>query len=352
MSGDSPDIKTAVVGASGYTGSELLRLLIMHPRVEIVGVTSREHAGKALTQVFPRFCKASAVDGLEFMMPDIDAIVATGAECVFLALPHGVAVEFAMPLVERGLRVIDLSADFRLRDAAVYEEFYGAVHPEPGALADAVYGLPEVHGEAIRDAKLVASPGCYPTSILIPLIPLFKDGLVVPDSIAVSSLSSASGAGKKASTDLLFVEVNESLRAYGAPKHRHLSEIEQELTSAAGEAVRISFVPHLMPVNAGIATTIFCNPQVGVDSVDVAAALENAYRDSAFVRLLGEGVFPDTKNVVRTNFVDVGWVFDDRCGRLILFSVEDNLGKGASSQGVQSFNLMFGLTETTGLENF
>ena len=351
MSDSYSRIKTAVVGASGYTGSELLRLLIMHPRVDIVGVTSREHAGKALTEVFPRFRKAASVDELEFMMPDIDAIVATGAECVFLALPHGVAVNFAMPLVERGLRVIDLSADFRLRDPAVYEEFYGAAHPDPDALADAVYGLPEVHGEAICNAKLVASPGCYPTSVLIPLIPLLKNGLIDPASITVSSLSSASGAGKKANTDLLFVEVNESLRAYGAPKHRHLSEIEQELTAAAGEDVRITFVPHLMPVNAGIATTIFCSPTAGADSTAVASVLEDAYRDSAFVRLLGEGTFADTKNVVRTNFVDVGWVFDERCGRLLLFSAEDNLGKGASSQGVQSFNLMFGLAESEGLKN-
>lgn len=324
----------------------------MHPHVDLVGVTSREHAGKSLTEVFPRFRKSSAVGGLTFMMPDVEALVETGAKCVFLALPHGVASEFAMPLVERGLRVIDLSADFRLRDPAVYEEFYGAPHPNPEALAGAVYGLPEVHGEAIRNAKLVASPGCYPTSVLTPLIPLLKDGLIEPDSIAVSSLSGASGAGKKASTALLFVEINESLRAYGAPKHRHLSEIEQELSTAAGESVCISFVPHLMPVNAGIATTIFCSPKPGADSSAVAASLQAAYDDAAFVRVLGEGDFPDTKNVVRTNFVDIGWVFDERCDRLLLFSAEDNLGKGASSQGVQSFNLMFGLVETTGLENF
>ena len=199
MNGSASQIKTAVVGASGYTGSELLRLLIMHPQVDLVGVTSREHAGKALTEVFPRFNKAAAVDGLQFMMPEIDAIAATGAECVFLALPHGVAAEFAIPLLQRGLRVIDLSADFRLRDPAVYEEFYGAAHPNPETLADAVYGMPEVHGEAIRDAKLVASPGCYPTSVLIPLIPLLKAGLVELDSIAVSSMSSASGAGKNVS---------------------------------------------------------------------------------------------------------------------------------------------------------
>lgn len=345
-------IKAAVIGASGYSGSELLRLLIMHPQAELVCVTSREHSGKSLSEVFPRFSKASAVAALSFIEPDIDAVLASGAQCAFLALPHGVASEFAMPLVERGLRVIDLSADFRLRDPAIYEEFYGAAHPNPEVLPDAVYGLPEVHAEAIRSARLVSSPGCYPTSVLLPLIPLLKAGLLELDSIAVSSLSGASGAGKKASTPLLFVEINESLRAYGAPKHRHLSEIEQELSAAAGESVRISFVPHLMPVNGGIATTIFCKPKSGIDTGAVAAALESAYADAAFVRLLGNGVFPDTKNVLRTNFLDIGWAFDERCGRLLLFSAEDNLGKGASSQAVQSFNLMFGLPEQAGLQNF
>ena len=351
MSDTTTSIKTAVIGASGYSGSELLRLLIMHPQTELVCVTSREHAGKALSEVFPRFAKTSAESDLKFIAPEIDAIVASGAQCVFLALPHGVASEFAMPLVERGLRVIDLSADFRLRDPAVYQEFYGAEHPNPEVLPGAVYGLPEVHADAIRTAPLVASPGCYPTSVLLPLIPLLKAGLVAPDSITVSSMSGASGAGKKVSTPLLFVEINESIRAYGAPKHRHLSEIEQELSSAAGETVRISFVPHLMPINAGIATTIFCTPNAGVDAESIETAMNAAYRDSAFVRLLGEGGFPDTKNVVRTNFVDIGWSFDVRCGRLLLFSAEDNLGKGASSQAVQSFNIMFGLAESEGLKN-
>jgi len=351
MSNSTTSIKTAVIGASGYSGSELLRLLIMHPQAELVGVTSREHAGRALSEVFPRFAKTSADSDLRFIEPDIEAIVSTGAECVFLALPHGVASEFAMPLVERGLRVIDLSADFRLRNPAVYEEFYGSVHPNPEVLPDAVYGLPEVHADFIRNAKLVASPGCYPTSVLLPLIPLLKAGLLEPGSITVSSMSGASGAGKKVSTPLLFVEINESIRAYGAPKHRHLSEIEQELSSAAGGEVRISFVPHLMPINAGIATTIFATPSQTADAASVAKALNEAYLESSFVRVLGEGGFPDTKNVVRTNFVDIGWAFDDRCGRLLLFSAEDNLGKGASSQAVQSFNLMFGLPEAAGLKN-
>lgn len=350
----SERIKTAVIGASGYTGQELLRLLAMHPSVELVAVTSRQEAGRSLVSVFPRLTGAPSLEGLAFMDPDIDAVVATGATVAFLALPHGVASEFAIPLLERGLRVIDLSADFRLRSAAVYEEFYGHSHPAPHLLDEAVYGLPEFYREEIIDARLVASPGCYPTSVIVPLLPLLKKGIVKPQGIAVSSLSGVSGAGRKADLSLLFVEVNESLRAYGAPKHRHLSEIEQELSFAAGSEVTISFVPHLMPVNAGILTTIFCEPQgsPGDLSAQVAAAMEEAYGGRPFVRLLGEGGFADTKNVIRTNFVDVGWVIDERTGRLILFSAEDNLGKGAGSQAIQSFNLMNGLPETCGLLNF
>ena len=350
----SERIKVAVVGASGYTGQELLRLLAMHPAVELVSVTSRQEAGRPLTAVFPRLKGAPSVEGLFFMEPDIAAITATGATVAFLALPHGVASEFAIPLLENGIRIIDLSADFRLRSAAVYLEYYGHEHPAPELLKKAVYGLPEFYREEIVSADLVASPGCYPTSILVPLVPLLKAGVISARGIAVSSLSGVSGAGKKAETSLLFAEVNESLRAYGAPKHRHLSEIEQELSIAAGVGVTISFVPHLMPVTAGILTTIFCEASGDLATLSrrVESALQPCYDGSPFVRLLGEGVFADTKHVVRTNFVDVGWIVDQRAGRLILSSAEDNLGKGAGSQAIQSFNLMNGLPETCGLLNF
>lgn len=351
---ESERIKVAVVGASGYTGQELLRLLAMHPAVELVSVTSRQEAGRPLTAVFPRLKGAPSVDGLSFMEPAIEAITATGAKFAFLALPHGVASEFAIPLLDNGIRVIDLSADFRLRRAEIYREFYGHEHPAPELLSKAVYGLPEFYRDEIAVADLVASPGCYPTSILVPLVPLLREGVVSPKGISVSSLSGVSGAGKKAETSLLFAEVNESLRAYGAPKHRHLSEIEQELSFAAGARVTISFVPHLMPVTAGILTTVFCEPMGDIETVSkrVESVLQPSYAGSPFVRLLGEGVFADTKHVVRTNFVDVGWIIDQRAGRLILSSAEDNLGKGAGSQAIQSFNLMNGLPETCGLLNF
>ncbi|MEK7952873.1 N-acetyl-gamma-glutamyl-phosphate reductase [Luteolibacter soli] len=342
-------IKTAIVGASGYTGQELLRLLLVHPQVELVAATSRQEAGKPLSSVFPRYRKLPGAE-LPFMEPDPDAIAATGAQAAFLALPHGVAAEIATALLERGLKVIDLSADFRLSDVAVYEEFYGHPHPAPALLDEAVYGLPEIHGDAIRDARLIASPGCYPTSIILPLVPLLEAGLIDPATIVANSMSGVSGAGKKADVTLLFCECNESVRAYGIPKHRHLSEIEQELSIAAGESVVITFIPHLIPVNSGIATTTTAKLKEGIDPSAIGETLEKMYRDAAFVRLLGKGGCADTKNVTRTNFIDIGWSYDARTGRVILTSAEDNLGKGAGSQAVQSFNLIFGLPETAGLQ--
>jgi len=269
-----------------------------------------------------------------------------------LALPHGVAAEIARALLERGVKVIDLSADFRLRDAAVYEEFYGHAHPAPDLLNEAVYGLPEVRAEEIKGARLIAAPGCYPTSILLPLLPLLRAGLLDASTIVANSMSGVSGAGRKADLTLLFCECNESVRAYGVPKHRHLSEIEQELSIAAGEKVTITFIPHLIPVNSGIVTTTTARLREGVDAAEVGARLEAAYSGEPFVRLLGRGGCADTKNVTRTNFIDIGWQFDARTGRVILMSAEDNLGKGAGGQAVQAFNLLFGLDATAGLQNF
>ena len=344
-------IKTAIVGASGYTGMELLRLLLVHPSVELVAATSRQEAGKSLAAVFPRFRGAAGAE-LHFIEPDPDAIAATGAVVAFLALPHGVAAEIARALLERGVKVIDLSADFRLRDAGVYEEFYGHAHPAPDLLNEAVYGLPEVRAEEIKGARLIAAPGCYPTSILLPLLPLLRAGLLDASTIVANSMSGVSGAGRKADLTLLFCECNESVRAYGVPKHRHLSEIEQELSIAAGEKVTITFIPHLIPVNSGIVTTTTARLREGVDAAEVGEALEAAYAGEPFVRLLGRGGCADTKNVTRTNFIDIGWQFDARTGRVILMSAEDNLGKGAGGQAVQAFNLLFGLDATAGLQNF
>ncbi len=340
-------IKVAIVGANGYSGEELAGRLARHPGARIVAVSSRTHAGRAVGQVLPRLAGLPAMEGLNFCDSKVDELLATGAEFFFLALPHGLASEFARPLVEAGRRVIDLSADFRLRSASLYEEFYGGAHPAPGMLGEAVYGLPELHRDAIRSAKLVASAGCYPTSILLPLIPLLRGKMIESGDISVSSASGVSGAGRKADASLLYAECNESLRAYGLPKHRHLSEIEQELGAAAGGPVIISFVPHLAPMTRGIHTTIFARLAAGVKFSQVGDALAAAYAGEPFVRF--RDALPDTKNVVGTNFCDIAARHDDRAKRLILLSAEDNLVKGAAGQAVQNFNLMAGFDETTAL---
>lgn len=337
--------KVAIVGANGYSGEELCALLCRHPGVEIAAVGSRSHAGKPVGDVLPRLTGLPAVAGLKFIDSKFDALLESGAEFFFLALPHGLASEFALPLVKAGKRVIDLSADFRLRDASIYEEFYGEAHPAAEMLGEAVYGIPELHRDAIRRAKLVASAGCYPTSILLPLAPLLRAKLVETDGIAVSSSSGASGAGRKADVSLLYAECNESLRAYGLPKHRHLSEIEQELGAAAGWPVVITFVPHLAPMTRGIHTTIFARALSSIDRVE--AALREAYADEPFVRF--RETLPDTKNVTGTNFCDIAVRCDERARRLVLLSAEDNLVKGAAGQAVQNFNLMAGFDETAAL---
>lgn len=345
----SAPVKVAVVGASGYSGAELLRLLLRHPNVELVAVTSRSLAGKALSKEFPRFRSIGRADSLTFTAPDAAALKAAGAEIAFLALPHGVSAEYAKPLLELGLKVIDLSADFRLRSPALYEEFYGHAHPAPELLDEAVYALPEIRAEQIKTARLIACPGCYPTSILLPLLPLLKAGLLAESPLAVASMSGASGAGRKESIPLLFCEVQNSVRSYSVPLHRHLSEVGQELALAAGREVKLSFVPHLMPTHSGICTTTFAQLQPGVTIDQISAALHSAYDSAPFVRLLGVNQSPDTKNVTGTNFVDIGWSYDARAGQLILMSTEDNIGKGASGQAVQNMNLICGFEATAGL---
>ena len=337
--------KVAVLGASGYTGEELVRLLLRHPDAELVAVTSRQYVGKTVAEIFPRTASYSVAKALQFSEAEPERIAAL-AEIVFLALPHGVAVEFAGPLLQAGARVVDLSADFRIKDAATYREFYGHEHGSPQLLKEAVYGLPEIYRDRISSARLVACPGCYPTSILLPLIPLLREKLIDPKNIIANSLSGVSGAGRKAEVDYLFVECNESVRPYGVPKHRHLSEIEQELSLAAETAVTIQFTPHLIPVNRGILTTLCLTPTNGKDA---AAAFDCAYAGAPFVRLLGERALPDTKNVVGTNVIEIAWRHDPRTGRLIVMSAEDNLIKGASGQAIQCFNLMGGYEETAGL---
>ncbi len=338
----------AVVGASGYIGEELARLLLAHPHVDLAAVTSRQFAGKTLAEVFPRFSHDEKAKALKFTDSDATQL-ARMAEIIFLALPHGLAAEFARPLLQSGAQVVDLSADFRIKDAAVYKEFYGNHHPAPELLGEAVYGLPEIYREKIRDAKLVACPGCYPTSILIPLRPLIRRKAIDRKRILVTSLSGVTGAGRKVEADYLFAECNESMRPYGVPKHRHLAEIEQELSLLAGEKIAIQFTPHLAPVNRGILTTIYTELGGDVVVVDPALVFQNAYGQEPFVRLLGDKRLPDTKDVVGTNFIDIAWKIDTRTRRLIVMSAIDNIVKGASGQAIQCFNLMRGYRETSGL---
>ena len=349
-------VRVAIVGASGYSGEELVRLLLGHPHVELTAVTSRQNAGQTLAQVFPKFASRPLAKTLRFTEPNVELITKL-ADVVFLALPHGVAAEYAVPLMNLGCRVIDLSADFRLRSADIYKEFYAHDHPAPELLAKAVYGLPEVYREQIKNNLLIASPGCYPTSILLPTIPLLKAKLIKPHGIIADSMSGVSGAGRKAELDYLFCECNESVRAYGVPKHRHLSEIEEQLGFAANTKVTVQFTPHLIPVNRGILTTLYLAPEKHFSTDAEADALgkqitecyQAAYANEPFVRLLEGKALPDTKNVVGTNVIEIAWRLDPRTGRLIVLSAEDNLVKGASGQAVQSMNIACGFPETAGL---
>jgi N-acetyl-gamma-glutamyl-phosphate reductase len=340
--------KVAVIGASGYAGEELVRLLLLHPLADLVAVTSRQFAGKSLDQMFPRFAHHKKASELRFTESD-PASLSQMAQTIFLALPHGVSAIEAKSFLDGGARVVDLSADFRLRDPSIYREFYGTNHAAPELLSQSIYGLPEVYRDQIAGARLVACPGCYPTSVLLPLLPVVKQKLVALDEITVTSLSGVSGAGRKVEADYLFAECNESLRPYGVPKHRHLSEMEQELSLAAGAKVVIQFVPHLVPTNRGIVSTISAKLARGADEKSVGAAFSKAYRDEPFIRLLGNDRLPDTKNVIGTNFIDIAWKFDERTGRIIIMSAIDNLVKGTSGQAIQCFNLMCGYPETAGL---
>lgn len=348
--------KVAIVGASGYSGEELVKLLLNHPHAELVAVTSRQNAGQTLAQVFPKFASHPKSRTLRFVEPNVERL-ARQADVVFLALPHGVAAEFAVPLLNAGSAVIDLSADFRLKSAEIYREFYAHDHPAPELLKKSVYGLPEIYRDEIRKSLLIASPGCYPTSILLPAIPLLKAGLVKSAGIIADSMSGVSGAGRKVEGDYLFCECNESVRPYGVPKHRHLSEIEEQLALAAGGPVTIQFTPHLIPVNRGILTTLYLAPdkhfstttEMSALAEKIGATFNQAYGNEPFVRLLEGKSLPDTKNVVGTNVCEIAWRLDPRTGRLIVMSAEDNLVKGASGQAVQSLNILCGWPETAGL---
>jgi N-acetyl-gamma-glutamyl-phosphate reductase len=340
-------MKVGIVGASGYSGETLVKLLLGHPKVTLAAVTSRSHAGKPLSAVIPA---VRGIDrGLKFVDSDAAVLAASDIDLFFLALPHGAAATYAKALVPAGKRVIDLSADFRIADLATYQKYYGE-HHAPDLLPQARFVLPELTPPSWKsEAKLVAAPGCYPTSILVPLIPLLKAGIVTREHIVVNSYSGVSGAGRKAEEMYLFVERAESTKAYGLTKHRHLAEVEEQLALQAGGKTVIQFNPHLAPMRRGIATTITVPATPGGTIEQVYAAWRGIYGNRPFVQILSSGETPDTAHVVGTNRIDISAVHDPRTGNFVLTSAEDNLMKGASGQAVQIMNLWCGFDETAGL---
>ncbi len=338
-------VRVAVFGASGYAGEELLRILLRHPNCEITAVTSRKNAGEPVSTVFPRYTGLK----LNFVAPDAKA-QAKECDAAILALPHGLATEFAVPLLEAGVKVFDISADFRLRSTAKYKEYYKADHPAPELLKRAVYGQPERYREELRTADLVACAGCYPTSAILPASALLKAGVVSTKGIIVSSCSGVTGAGRKVDLPYIFPECNESVRAYGIVGHRHLPEIEQEMAVAAGvPEMAINFIPHLVPMNRGINSTIVMDGMPGCTLEKVGAALQDAYGNEQFIRILPAGRPADTKYVFMTNCCEIGYAYDEHTGKVIVTSCIDNLTKGAAGQAVQCMNIRFGLDEAAGL---
>jgi N-acetyl-gamma-glutamyl-phosphate reductase len=341
-------VRTAVIGASGYSGQELLRYLARHPEFRLVLVTSRQNADQPLSKFvhgLPR-----ELGALTFVDRAPDFALAEQADLFFLAVPHGTAAPYAVALREAGKTVVDLSADFRTTDPAVYQEFYGQDHPAPALLSEAVYGIPEIHRDQLKTAKLIAAPGCFPTSIILPLVPFLRAGLIEPDSIVINSLSGVSGAGRKVELRLLFGEVNDNMYAYSVPKHRHLGEIEQELSLAAGQKVTVTFVPHLIPIHRGMISTITARLTRSQSDADLLAVLQEAYGQEPFVELLEAPVLPEARQVANSNRIQITARVDARTNRLLLFSAIDNLGKGNASQAIQSANLACGLDEKLGLE--
>ncbi len=337
-------IKAAIYGASGYTGQELTRILAGHPQVELTAVTSRRFAGQRISDVFPALYGLTALT-YENATPDE---IAGRCDVVFLALPHGVSMEIAPAFVQAGRKVIDLSADYRLRDLAVYEKWY-ARHQSADLFAKAVYGLPELYRETIKTTSLVANPGCYPTSIILGLAPALRSGLIDPASIIADSASGVSGAGREPLTGSLFCEVAGGFKAYKVGKHRHTPEIEQELNALAGVAFPVSFTPHLLPVKRGILSTLYATLKKDVSAADLHALYTSFYVNEKFVRVCPLDVYPNISSVAGSNYCDIGVALDARTRRVIILSAIDNLIKGAAGQAVQNMNIVCGLAEDAGL---
>ena len=342
---DKEMIKAGIIGSTGYAGAELVRLLLGHPQAEVVWYGSQSYIDRKYADVYRNMftlvedcCKGDQIDEL-----------CEAADVIFTATPQGLCASLVSDSVLEKAKIIDLSADFRLKDAAVYEAWYKIHHPCPERLAEAVYGLCELHRDRIAKARLVANPGCYTTCSILTLYPLVAEKLVVPESIIIDAKSGTSGAGRGAKVQNLYCEVNESIKAYGVAGHRHTPEIEEQLSLAADKPFRVTFTPHLVPMNRGILATTYAALAPGADGEKIKAAYEKYYGNEYFIRLLGDGECPETRWVEGSNFVDIGWKTDERTGRIIAMGAIDNLVKGAAGQAVQNMNLMFGLPEQTGL---
>lgn len=336
--------KVGIIG-DGYTAAELLRIIAGHDEMETVAISSTDNIGRKISDIYPQLrpftrLRCEATD-LTYLQDKCDA--------VFLALPHGLSVPMVKELTAAGVRCVDLGADFRLKDKSIYEKYYEIIHEAPEMLAQAVYGLPELYRDKIRDAAIIANPGCFPTSAILPLAPLLEAGVVEKQGIVVDSKSGVTGAGKGLKASSHFCEVNEGIKAYGVGTHRHGPEIAQELSRAAGDSVKMIFTPHLVPMNRGILSTCYCQLRPGMKPKQVREVLEDKYCNEYFVDILPEGVYPHTKWVYGSNFVQIGVFADEESGQVILVSALDNLCKGASGQAVQNLNIMLGIDEGKGL---
>lgn len=338
-------VRIAIYGASGYTGQELVRLLSRHPQAEVVAITSRKLASTPIGEVYPHLRGLTDLVFSDLSPGDTAAI----ADVIFLALPHGQSMQFASAFLAAGKKVIDLSADFRLKSNDVYTAWYGK-QSVPGLLRESVYGIPELYRREIATARLVANPGCYPTSVILALAPLLKSGRLDTSSIIVDSKSGVSGAGREAQVGSLFCEVDEGFKAYKIGQHRHTPEIEQELSRLAGSDVQITFTPHLLPVNRGILSSIYATLYRDLSTAALRELYADFFRSEPFVRICREGEFPNISSVRGTNFCDIGLHVDGRMRRLTIISAIDNLIKGASGQAIQNMNIICGIPETTGLE--
>jgi N-acetyl-gamma-glutamyl-phosphate reductase len=337
--------RVGIIGATGYTGVELLRLLLLHPKVEVTALTSQKYAGLSIDQVFPSLSKYLQVKCEELNIDEISK----KTDFIFTAVPHKTAMETVPLFYQKGKRIVDLSADFRFKDPAVYEKWYQK-HTSTDLLSESVYGLPELHREEIKKAKIVGNPGCYPTGALMGLIPLFKNGMISYGNIIIDSKSGVSGAGRDVVLGSLFCEVNEGVKAYNIFKHRHLPEIEQELSQLVRKKITVTFVPHLIPMDRGILTTLYVNFSKKVKAEDVLNAFQESYKNEPFVRIYPKGKVPHTKDVRGSNYCDIGVEVNEADSRGVVVTAIDNLVKGASGEAVQNMNIMLGYPETMGLD--